>query len=268
MKTQIIVALLLTSCGYFKNTPSSDAGANPNIPELRLKHAEWVSSVNAGGILSLPDCDLALWAGEARAGGADVDLAGFEMAPGALRRNPGYPCTPASRDMVLGYAYGKWSIGDLPALQRLADYGESHQWNMSSDASLSSIDIVSRGVLGRAIASLSHDADKRSYAANPMACIPLAKDYERHLQVLEALLEGEIVGGLPGGCVGVLKAFAEDGPHDALFQAAYGIYSGDEGTAIDLLLDPAYVVPSYVRGAPNYDLVHRMFAANTVLKRY
>lgn len=229
---------------------------------------------------SSTDCDATLWAGEALAGGDK--LVKLELADnsetGVVSRNVAGGCTPASRDMALGYAYGKWTIGDLAALRRLADYGENHDWQMSEDADKSLIDPLSRGVLGRAIKALSHGADARPYAENPFACVALSKDFEQHLQVLLMLwteesydvLEGEMPApgllDLPAICVDTFKDLVAQHPEDALFQAALGIYTGNFSEAIRLLLDHSYVCPSYVRGAPTYCLVHRLFTEQTIMK--
>jgi hypothetical protein len=273
----ILVAVALTGCGsYFKKAPESHPAADGRVAELEARQATWLEKIKGADMPRLQDCDLALWAGEAVAAGADVDLSGFESG-GAVRRNPSNPCTPASRDMVLGWGYGEWRLKDRAGLQRLAGYGEAHNWDMSSDVQDSYIDPVGQAVLARAIDALTGGKDRRSYEGTSLVCASFAKDFEQHLQVAEALLGGEVADALearpalldiPQGCVDVIRGFAQSSPGDALFAAAYGTYSGHQDAALSLLLDEGYRCPTYVRGAAIYCAVHRAFAAEVVLRAF
>jgi len=277
IKRLALALLLSTGCGYFKKVPESKPEIAP-LKERRLaaKRDGWLAELAAAsdeatGWPSAKDCDGTLWAGLAAAGGGKVKLDLAERSPGEIVRSPVTPCTPASRDMVLGYAWGRWAAGDLPALQRLAGYGEGHDWFMSSNHEISYIDPSSQGILARGLDHLSHGADRRGYAKNPLVCVALGKDYEQHLQALDALLAGETTEAaydINQVCLGVLKEFARTSPDDGLFAAAAGTYTGDMSRAFDLLLDDNYRCPSYVRGAPAYCLVHKIFAARVVLRRY
>ncbi len=282
------IVLLLISCGYFKKDPEKSQPASSLADRLRAKEAGWLADLKAQsdattGWPSATDCDGTLWAGLAKAAGlTTVKLELAEPTPGGIVRSPSSPCTPSSRDTILGYGYGRFVEGDLGAYQRLADYGEAHQWDMSADTTLSYIDPVGQGIIARAIDGLSGGTDKRGYGGIPLACAPpLVKDYEQHLQVVEALLGGEVADKLearpalnakprdiPAGCAETLKELATDSPKDGLFAAANGVYSGAMEPALTLLLSDDYSCPSYVRGAPTYCLVHKLFAARVILKRY
>jgi hypothetical protein len=262
----IAAIVCLAGCGYFQKQPEASPKGDDGVAALRTKSTEWDDQIEAADMDALTDCDLALWAGEARAAGALVDQDGFETG-GAIRRNPKQPCTPASRDMVLGYVYGRWVAGDLAALQRVAGYGEAHGWVMSAASAISWIDFIGRSVLAHAIDVLSGGKDRRSYEAVPIDCFNLGADYEQHLTVVEAMLGAE-VSEITQECAKVLAGYAAASPHDALFQAAAGAYSGDMGPAIDLLLDDAYQCPGYVRGADIYCAVHKAFAARIALLHY
>ncbi len=274
--------LSLIGCGHKK----AEAPAIPTSTQsvlLATKQAAWLAELRLlsdqkTGWPSIDDCDSTLWAGLARtAGAASIDLGEVEPSPGAIVRNPFKPCSPSSRDMILGYASGRWAAGDLGALQRLANYGEAHSWFMSANAELSYIDPSNQGLLGRMIEKLSNGADKRSYRNTPFICLPLSKDYEQHLEVIDTLLDGEVDShhmqaprpqDIPGSCFDVIRNFAHKSPDDGLFAAAAGVYTGDMTPAFSLLLDDSYQCPSYVRGAPTYCLIHKAFAAYTVLRHF
>lgn len=263
----IIIATLLVGCESIspKLDPPTDYTAS-----LAVDEAVWLAELKAEsdqktGWPSATDCDGALWAGLANAGGGAADLNLAESAPGAIIRSPSGACSPTSRDMILGYAFGRWAAKDLAALQRLANYGEKNNWYMSSDQTLSSIDPISQGILGRAIEKLSNGEDKRVYAGVPMACLVFTVDYEQHLQTLEALLDGQVEGKIPVACLAALQAFQDASPGDAFFAAAVGVYKGDLTKAEELLTAPNYVCPTYVRGAADYCLVHKVFTSKIIL---
>jgi hypothetical protein len=67
-----------------------------------------------------------------------------------------------------------------------------------------------------------------------------------------------------------LTALTETEPTNPLFHAVLGVYTGDEAKAIDLLLDDATPVPTYVRGDAQreYELIHWLRAAQIVLDRF
>lgn len=287
----LTLILALAGCGYVHKRDEATPKADDRVAELRAAVASRPLAFDAEtGWPSAKDCDATLWAGLAKATGVSavkLDLA--EVSPGSVARRPAAygPCYPSeskssvSRDMILGYTYGMWASADLPALERLADYGSAHSWEMGEgDRTRTTMTPDGIGVLERAIEALSGGHDKRDGTAIPYACFPVSADYEQHLQVVGALLAAEVADVLegeepapklldmPGSCFEGIKSLAEKNPKDALFQAAYGIYTGDLAPAITLLLDPQYQSPSYVRGADAYRDVHWLFAAHTVLKRF
>ncbi len=222
------------------------------------------------------DCDQTLWAGEARAAGANADLNFAEYAAGDIHRRPlaqgeCYPmhsATSVSNDMILGYMVGRFAGHDLAALNRLADYGESHQWTMGVPSSELRVHLSSTGagLLGRAIEAMG--GGKKPYGIVPDPCVWVAEDYEEHVQVLGIYFDGEVSGGVTDVCLARLKQLARDRPSDAFFQAVAGIYTGDEDAALALLTADTYQCPSYVRGADSYCAVHRAFAGSIVLTRF
>ncbi len=281
MNIRYIIIAALLFCGCRPSHAPKDAGPSPLAGELRVKEAGWLADLQSEsdqetGWPAAQDCDQTLWAGEAKAAGTAPDLNFAEYAPGEIHRRPlaqgeCYPdgsTTSVSNDMILGYMVGRFAGHDLAALNRLADYGEAHDWTMGVPASELRVHLspVGAGLLGRAIEALG--GGKKAYGVVPDPCLVVAEDYEEHLQALGIYFDGEVSGGVTDVCLARLKQLASDRPTDALFHAIAGIYTGDEMPALALLTADAYACPSYVRGADSYCLVHKAFAGKIVLTRF
>ena len=182
-----------------------------------------------------------------------------------------------SKDMMTGYMWGWLAVGQAPPLQRLADYGVANDWVMGLPTSRpQEVELGDNltGALCRAIYVLTDGADNRSHCRGKTSVyLPVFQDYERHVQTLGILLQGEVDAGRPfvaldidGEMLKRLKENVDYDASDALFQAALGVYTGDYDTATRLLLDQGYQCPSYVRGAASYCAVHKAFAAYIILK--
>lgn len=279
----IWIMLLVAGCGYFERHKEKDGpdGGAASLAELHAGVLEELKAVSdpATGWPSATDCDGMLWAGEARAAGAVVDLDHGEYASGVVHRRPKSvgPCwTPevgdvgskstVSRDMLTGYLWGRLSAGELGALERLADRGQEQTWIMGAPLTQPEVYLGEnlKGILCRAI---SRECDSL-----PPFYPPVTADYERHLQVLGILLQGETTAAglidINGAMLERLADNANSNPGDGLFAAAHAIYTGDYAHPITLLTDPDYQCPSYVRGSPNYCLVHKAFAMWLVLKHH
>ncbi len=289
----VLLFSLLAGCTFFeKHDERPNAGAD--LAEL---HAFWLQEIatsadSESGWPSAVDCDGTLWAGLASAAGAEgVKIERAEYDPGRIERRP-TACWPGSshssisQDMLTGYLWALWRKGDLPALTRLATYGEAHAikvgpavigWIMGEPpAEVGSV--VARpniiGMVGRMLFILSDGTDARSYRSYPSLYPPVERDFERHIATLGILLYGEVAArqsdlfalSIDGEMKKRLEENVAYDPSDAFFQAALSVYSGDASAAESLLKDPGYECPSYVRGAPLYCAVHKAFAASIVLK--
>lgn len=274
----IILASLifaLTSCGSNEEKPSSDA----RIEDLRIEYENRLDEYNKltapeGGWPSTKDCDATLWAGEVCSAGASVDIFLAEYEPGQIHRRPPPSCfengatngsaSTVSNDMILGYLWCLWYLKDVDALKRLADYGEANNWIMGEPQSSDRVYLKPNqiGLLGRMLTSLGVEKD---YASVPAAYFSVEKDYEKHLQVLGILLNGEVDGSINDSMISLLKELSRKSD-DALMHAAYGRYTGNASVALDLLLSDT-PTPSYVRGHDNYKLVHWLKAASVVLNK-
>ncbi len=300
------VALAVAGCGLFETYPEKDGVEPMDQLRLRYqeqKEALGAASDPATGWPSSTDCDGTLWAGLACAGGAPVNVELAEYAPGIVHRRPvsvGACWTPeagdlgskstVSQDMLTGYVWCLWRSSNVAATQRLAAAGEARPevvlgqtvgWVLGEPYPQMAEAVVLRpnliGAVGRMLYTFSAGADSRSYRNYPALYPPTSIDYAQHLQALGIVLQGEIdtatrEAGLlaldiDGHMLARLREFAEAHPEDALFQASLGVYTGDYARATELLLDPNYAAPSYVRGASAaYALVHWLFAADLVLR--
>lgn len=291
-----------SGCGQLKRHAEQPASPRDDrVALLRTAAEAWRTEVNTaadtgGGWPAGRDCDGTLWSSLARAAGADhIDLGLIEHAPGRIDRRPKPSClededgngnpdsgSSTSRDQLTGYMKARWRARDVGALERLAAYGEANGWVMGDgDAARTGLRTNLQGLLGRMLRELGGRAPRcGSFECRflPPLYVAAGKDYERHIAVQGIELQGEVgLSGLPhtvteidinGDMLGVLNALAREAPADAKFQAVRGIYDGDMAPAMDLLLDDAYQCPSYVRPLPVYCIIHRLDAADTVLRRF
>lgn len=259
--------------------PSSDR--SELVPVLRGLQTKWLGEVEAaeGADHWLPesDCDGTLWAGEARAAGADIAVGLAEYASGEIHRRPQsagecYPSGSAStvsNDMLMGYVLGEWSESDKDALVRLEQYGEAHDWVMGEPKSAQEVIWSPAGAALLARAASQLGAPQKDYRVVPDPCLPVGADYEYHDQELGIYLDGRVDGSLSEVCYAALKRNRSTYPNDALMAAVWGRYSGDMGPALDLLAGRgAYQCPSYVRPLVVYCSVHKAFAAKVVLEAF
>lgn len=274
--------LLITACGLFqkKHKPVDPPRQNPRLEELRLRfedkmRALALASDVATGWPDVDDCDGTLWAGLALFAGEPTLLDFAEYAPGEIHRRPKLECYPAesgstvSNDMILGYLIGRYSEKNLLALQRLADYGEAHNWRMGEgDEFRTLLRPNGYGLLGRMIYNLSDSKDDRSYRKVPPIFTQVSADYERHLLIEGIEINGKVDGNIPTGEVELLEEMVKSEPRDHLAQSVLDVYSGDFSRSINGLLDDGDYSPSYVRGATNYPKVYWLRAAKIVLGQY
>lgn len=253
----LALTMILSACGG--DEPSSRAdlhGAyDSKLEELRVEE-EWA------------DCDSALWAGLARAAGADwIDVSRWVASNGRPTRLPDADCDLAdsasttSNDMITGIMLGLNVSGDSRALQQMWDYGYSHNWIMGfPEYYLSRVLLRPNGItlLARSLHSLNDETD---YGVRhlPVVYGPVAEDYEVHLQIISLDLQQRL--GDPSLVRSISQlAMCSVPSRDAYREAV----CGRRARAAELLLGD-YKYPSYVRGHENYRLVHWLLAARVAL---
>lgn len=293
MKHLCVTLLLLcniAACG--KKVEESAPQPNARIGELRGKYQENLEKAKtswdqATGWPSATDCDGTLWAGLGlAAGNTNVQLGLAKHADGKIHRRPVQPCwesgtdlgssSTISKDMLLGYVFGLFRAGKKEDLEGLFQYGRDHNWIMGDPTdAVGKVVLTPNGITTLCNAIKKLGGPDRTECHLPTSFGSGSEDYQQHLAVLGILLWGEVApekvaltDQIPKGGLETLTDLAYSHANDALFTAAYALYSsGNYEQPIALLLGD-YVSPSYVRGSDAYPLVHWLFAANLVLRQF
>lgn len=256
----------LSSCSQ-KTDAKLESETLENLYQAKLASISWED-----GWPTKQDCDGTLWAGLACLSGVDVKLSLAEHSPGHLERRPERSCYPAdskstiSRDMLTGYIGCAYKKKDLAALERLADYGEGHNWQMGEPASAVGdvyLDTNLQGILARFAMALG--GRERANWRSEFVPVPVTPDYARHVQMIQIYLHGLEHGSITALAMEVLKNNVRSDEDDAFFQALKGRYTGDFDKFTELVSNPNYTYPSYVRGAEQYKDVHLLFALAVAL---
>lgn len=271
----------------FSNFAGCGRAGEPVQPPLRDKLAEQyanklkelrdLSRDHIAGWPSDYDCDSSLWAGIARAGGADwVDVSAGVQPDGRTTRKPLTDCGPTeegflgdsatttSNDMITGLLLGLMTSKDVTTVHRIYTYGEANNWIMGLPKYyVSRVILRPNGItlMARILYKLSGGERDYTIRLAPMVYGPTDGDYESHLALLSRYME-QTLGGPQYGTEWVEAYLASNFPKDALAQAVAGKYQA----AADLLTGD-YQSPSYVRGSSSYPLVHWLFVARIVLDR-
>ena len=221
------------------------------------------------------ECDGALWAGIARAAGATwVDVTAAVQPDGRPTRMPFSDCGPGSlgynngsattisNDMLTGIMLGLYADNDAATAKMIWEYGYSHNWTMGyPEYYVSRVLLRPNGItmLARLLHKTSGGSIDYTARWGPVLYGPAVEDFEGHLMMLGRYLEAKLGGPQYGMEIAELVG-AKYRQGDAFAQAVAGEYS----RATALLLGD-YQSPSYVRGHPNYPLVHWLIAAKIVL---
>jgi hypothetical protein len=181
-----------------------------------------------------------------------IELA--EYSPGEIHRRPYKACysneqgdlgskSTVSRDMITGYLACLIARKDTEALKRLAAYGEANNWIMGEPKAM-----ISRVLLsGNLVGLLGRTLGDKPYKHLPTSYLPVAEDFERHVQVQGILLQGQVSDTITPEMLSRLSEHANHSPENPLFQAALGKYTGNQQTTINLLLSEP-PCPGYARG--------------------
>jgi hypothetical protein len=266
--------LLFTAAACGKPQPVSPS-LRDRLAGQYVSKLEELRQLSAEHIAKWPsdhDCDSALWAGVARAAGADwVEVDAGVRPDGRTTRRPLRDCvvpeesaTSTSNDMITGLLLGALAAGDGETIYRMYKYGEDHNWIMGyPEYYVSRVILRPNGItlMARILYKLSDG--KRDYAVRhaPLIYGPTDGDYESHLALLSRYMEQEL-GGPQYGNEATEQYLAVTFPTDALAQAVAGKYMMGA-----LLLTSDYISPSYVRGHHSYHLVHWLLAARIILDR-
>lgn len=271
--TRNLFVFLFVGCGRFPGVPAPDP-----LRRAALEQAERDERAAApAGWPSDSDCDLALWAGEARSAGLTDVVMWHALSPeGRPLRKERMDCGPApwgsgdsaattSTDMQLGIIEGLLADRDLPALTLLESYVDAHGgWAGFPDdlahAPLTYMKPGTRALLAKAIRSLG-GSPKGVWAYEPIPHATPGTDSDLHILLVSLAAERQ------AGAWGPLaQAAASDAcirnPTDAAAQAV----CGHADLASELVLSPTWEPPSYVRGDPAYRHVHKLWILHYLLQ--
>jgi hypothetical protein len=234
----IALASLLTACTFHKPVkPKND------LELLREKfHRYFAFSLEQAdeyGWLSTK-CDGLLFNSLAATAGLPINIMAAEESPGRWRRHPDFSiCKPGagsdatiSRDMFRGLFIYLIHQKNKDAMRRIKAYGEANQWFMGE--AVNPTTAIARVWFNPIIRNqLDRMIDKNYEAMTAMT----ADDYEAHLDVLRIYTELLISGKIDDIELKTLKDYTEKSPENALFQALYHLFDGDQSKAIAILMD-------------------------------
>jgi hypothetical protein len=203
-------------------------------------------------------CDGLLFTALRGIGCGDVDIGTFQNAEGRWYRDPEHDCFIAdrpqvengsdssiSKDMMVGAMNYLWWSKDLPKIDATIKYGKANNWVMGDAVDFETTS--SKCLLSPGLVSLLFDMQENlslgsiSNTSQRTDVIPINTGFRAHLDVLHILLSGSVFGALTDSEVETLKKQAKRQPRNALFQAAYHLYTdGDQTIATELLMDESH----------------------------
>lgn len=264
MKSLILSILLIAGC----SSEEPSVTKQDDHAALQAMYSQKLAGFTLGGKL---DCDNALWAGIAAAGGYSVDLSEYLYPNNQPQRRPKTPCYPndlngdgqpdsrstISNDMLIGLGYGSWYQKDLVAKRIMA-------------FAIANNDIMGEPLqrLGEVIFKYNvKNVYKRSLdqSALPNVYVYQKQDYQKHIQVLLMLWDSEVTRSISSSELDKIKKYSDEYPDDVLFLTAKSIYSGTMNVAITKLLSGTNP-SSYVRGDKSYATANWLLAARLALK--
>lgn len=247
MRWLLLLALLLAACTgkvHPRTVPEDIAEAPHTFDALADTYAAMQGAVSdQRGWVELDRCDALLWASLRAAAGVavDVDDAQDPDRPGRWLRRPldrpecyaaGESASTISRDMLLGVFWWAWTARRGDVVEDLWAYGSVRDWFMG-DGRLFGTDTWLNGNMVVLLARLCVRLNAVcSDAADGLALIPLRWDeddvrgYQRHLEVLQILLSGELDSSISDAALQRLRKHDAEQPRNPLFAAARALYDG------------------------------------------
>lgn len=246
-----IFLIFLVGCSR-ENKPSYDKNPSQQLADKKQNYCFLSSDLVKANGYSVGRCDGLLFTAMRSFICKDVDIANFEGEPGRWYRNPKKDCYIAgevdhgatssiSKDMLLGLAVNLWNTENLAAINRTIDYGVAHSWVMGE--AIDDITVASKCLLSPSLISIYYDIQRKlsgpSFTTRGESdAFGVNTGFRAHLDVIHILLIGSVHGAISSGELETLKAQAERQPRNALFQAAYSLYTnGDQSKATALLLN-------------------------------
>lgn len=279
MKVVNILALfmILTSCGHWhKKKTSSQPDLLMLLQEKQEALIAELEEQTQDGWIDPEDCDGLLWNGLAVAGGVTtIDLSLAEYEPGIWHRRPSPSCwtetdgdqgskSTISNDMITGLLHAWQVTQDISASDRFYNVSKSNSWIIGQPFPFMASRVVLRPNLISLLSRMLGDKIERFL---PPVYAKVTKDYEKHLQALGICLFLELESKVTDQMLDRLRENVEQYPQDALFHAVYGLLRPVHTPhAAQLVLNPEYSAPGYVRNNPHHFLIHQLFVIHVIMK--
>lgn len=186
--------------------------------------------------------------------------------------------TPISRDMVQGIAWCLYSLGEkdrakaLSLTKKMIEYGTSHLyltgWNFCSDEDKEVYKIKADDFLGKCVMTPSTmkdiyrilileggDCDSRCQIAMAIGPnIPSnSHGFQRHLSIIATIRNGLVEGAINDNSLKLLREASKEEPNNALYSAAYHLFSGgDQSKTWSLLANKNLFPHDHAATSDNY----------------
>lgn len=258
-----ILVFLSLGCGRFKRNHTEQPETNPAIERNRLKaelYLEHGAEAKGPNGYVHGKCDGLLFNSLYVVAGGTADIMASQGEPGQWFRSPEHDCyggapgeagSDISQDMFVGLFTWAWHTKQLKVISDVLQYGKDHNWVMGRGDPFRTI--LRPGMIALAYnikRELGGDADAvvddasrqpdPSLKLNPL--VPTG--FEAHLQVVSELVRSHVLGGASDISIAVFKAQAERQPRNALFNAAYHLYTDGDQTQAENALDNGALFPS------------------------
>lgn len=244
------IITMLFSCGRKGNTlPPIDLSGVKARAEYYLAHMDRVD-----GWIDRNKCDAVIVSGLLGATDDEVRLEEAEIEPGVWRRKPLRfgECSPEagtsrshfSRDQLLGVLWYSWRHKRVDILERLLVKLRKDNYRMSGEGTLGEMLVTPNflSVMGEMLYILGSDMDVSGERATRKLSYFFGNGtgFERHIEVWQILLRGEVYGELTKDERQALKNHVEGQPENPLYNAAYARWVAEDPRpylrkAVDLL---------------------------------
>lgn len=279
----LLITLLLLSCDKGDTKPP-----NPNgrLIELIEKRKEILEDLPWTNWPTPEDCDGALWAGQAKAGGSNVTKLSLAYEGGKPFRRPSHDCfidgkdngskSTTSNDMSLGLLWGLWYDRDVTQIRKVVDYGENNNWVMGEPFPEQTSRVLMsynlRILYSKALHLFTNGQFENFFFDKEPKLARQDSDYQAHLSSMIILLYEDMQRAhgftlvAPIAWIDIARHHVKKFPDAAIHKAAVGLYTGDLSDAIDQLLDDDKA-PSFVRGkeVEKIAVAHWLFVATRII---
>lgn len=266
----LALLMAMTACAGKHDKPAHDPTTTPE-ERVRTKAAYYLEhaaeAADQWGFL-YGKCDSLEFTAISAALGYSVDLHQAEGDRGQwfrhaqhdcyeLNGQPGGSASDISGDMFLGLAWFAWQTGDRDTAVGVIDYGKAHFWRMGRG------DVFRTVMRPPLIATYYAIAKKLGVDLGPAPtaqemwtvkevneAVLIPTGYEADLQVMHTLLDASVNCGASSAEVDILRQQSERQPRNALFQAAYHLFTDGDQTTAYALMDDATLFPDDRLPAP------------------